>query len=244
MWADVRVCRCGCAGLEHGRKALARVLVLDKDPLQLELLCFLLKQEGHEVHATPEPDILFDILRSKSVDLVLVETALPSYDGEKLCSQVRHLSSQVAFMIVSERDREEQIVRGLLCADEYITKPFSPRQLLARVNALPEPIVPGGSEEIPLLLAVGRKLARLPARRGGCLVFDSGRHASMKAGALDNRYALGEEDAPSVEHLGEMGIRRVRAWTWDAPGDDLSAYLGYLRARLPVAVLARERTAV
>jgi DNA-binding response OmpR family regulator len=111
-------------------------LVLDKDPLQLELLCFLLKQEGHEVHATPEPDILFDILRSKAVDLVLVETALPSYDGEKLCSQVRHLSSHVAFMIVSERDREEQIVRGLLCADEYITKPFSPRQLLARVNAL------------------------------------------------------------------------------------------------------------
>jgi len=95
-----------------------------------------------------------------------------------------------------------------------------------------------GSEEIPLLLAVGRKLARLPAPRGGCLVFDSGRHASMKAGALDNRYALGEEDAPSVEHLGEMGIRRVQAWTWDAPGDDLSAYLGYLRTRLPVTVTA------
>ena len=95
-----------------------------------------------------------------------------------------------------------------------------------------------GSEEIPLLLALGRKLARLPARRGACLVFDSGRHAAMKAGALDNRYALGEEDAPSVEHLGEMGIRRVRTWTWDAPGDDLSAYLGYLRTRLPVTVTA------
>jgi hypothetical protein len=95
-----------------------------------------------------------------------------------------------------------------------------------------------GSEEIPLLLELGRKLAHLPARRGGCLVFDSGRHASMKAGALDNRYALGEEDAPSVEHLGEMGIRRVRAWTWDAPGDDLSSYLEYLRTRLPVTVTA------
>ena len=95
-----------------------------------------------------------------------------------------------------------------------------------------------GCEEIPLLLALGRKLARLPARRGGCLVFDSGRHASMKAGALDNRYALSEEDAPSVEHLGAMGIRRVRAWTWEAPGDDLSAYLGYLRTRLPVTVTA------
>ena len=111
-------------------------MVLDKDPLQLELLSFLLKQEGHEVHATPEPDILFDVLRSKAVDLVLVETALPSHDGDKLCWQVRHLNSSVALMIVSELDREEHIVRGLLCADEYITKPYSPRQLLARVNAL------------------------------------------------------------------------------------------------------------
>jgi two-component system alkaline phosphatase synthesis response regulator PhoP len=111
-------------------------LVLDKDPLQLELLSFLLKQEGHEVHATPEPDILFDVLRSKAIDLVLVETALPNYDGDKLCWQVRHLNSSVALMIVSERDREEHILRGLLCADEYVTKPFSPRQLLARVNAL------------------------------------------------------------------------------------------------------------
>jgi hypothetical protein len=93
-----------------------------------------------------------------------------------------------------------------------------------------------GSEEIPLLLSLGRKLARIPARRGGCLIFDSARHADKKAGALDNRYALGEEDAPSLEHLGEMDIRRVRAWTWEAPGEDLSAYLGYLRTRLPVTV--------
>ena len=111
-------------------------MVLDKDPLQLELLSFLLKQEGHEVHATPEPDILFDVMRSKAIDRVLVETALPNYDGDKLCWQVRHLNSSVALMIVSERDREEHILRGLLCADEYVTKPFSPRQLLARVNAL------------------------------------------------------------------------------------------------------------
>lgn len=95
-----------------------------------------------------------------------------------------------------------------------------------------------GREEIPLLLALGRRLARLPARRAGCLTFDSARHAPMKTGAIDNRYALGEEDAPSLEHLGEMGIRRVRAWVWGAPGEDLSAYLAYLRTRLPVTVTA------
>lgn len=95
-----------------------------------------------------------------------------------------------------------------------------------------------GSEEIPLLLALARKVARLPARRGGCLIFDSARHASMTPGALDNRYTLGEEDAPSLEHVKEMGIRRVGAWTWDAPGEDLSAYLAYLGTRIPVTLRA------
>ena len=93
-----------------------------------------------------------------------------------------------------------------------------------------------GAEEIPLLLELGKRLERLPARRGGCLVFDSARHSGHKTGALDNRYTLGEEDAPSLEHLLLMGIRRVRVWVWDAPGDDLSAYLAYLRTRVPVTV--------
>jgi len=95
-----------------------------------------------------------------------------------------------------------------------------------------------GGEEIPLLLALGKRLERVPARRGACLVFDSARHAGKKAGALDNRYALGEEDAPSLEHLQAMGVRRVHAWAWHAPGEDLAAYLAYLRTRLPIALTA------
>lgn len=95
-----------------------------------------------------------------------------------------------------------------------------------------------GREEIPLLLELGRRLARLPARGGSCLLLDSARHADRQAGALDNRYALGEEDVPSLEHLREMGVRRVRAWVWGTPGEDLSAYLAYLRTRLPVTVTA------
>ena len=93
-----------------------------------------------------------------------------------------------------------------------------------------------GRSEIPLLLDLARRLTRMPAGRGTSLIFDSGRHAEKPAGALDNRYALVEEDAPSLEHLREMGVRRVRAWVWQTPGDDLSAYLAYLRQRLSVTL--------
>jgi hypothetical protein len=94
-----------------------------------------------------------------------------------------------------------------------------------------------GREEIPLLLALGERVEHLPTRRLGCLIFDSARHAAPKAGAFDNRYVLGEEDAPSLEHLKALGIRRVKAWVWGAPGEDLSAYLAYLRTRVPVRVI-------
>ena len=93
-----------------------------------------------------------------------------------------------------------------------------------------------GREELPLLLTLARRLARLPAERGACLLFDSARHAEQREGTLDNRYALGEEDVPSLEHLREMGVRRIRAWVWQRPGDDLSAYLTYLRQQLPVTL--------
>ncbi len=93
-----------------------------------------------------------------------------------------------------------------------------------------------GREELPLLLTLARRLACVPAGRGACLLFDSTRHAEKREGTLDNRYALGEEDVPSLEHLREMGVRRIRAWVWQRPGDDLSAYLAYLRQRLPVTL--------
>ncbi len=116
---------------------MATALALDKDALQLELLTFLLKQEGHRVHATVEPDTALDILQSKVIDLVIVEPVLPRRDGYRVCQQMRELNPYTPMMIVSERHDEDMIVRGLLSvADEYIKKPFSPREFLARVSAL------------------------------------------------------------------------------------------------------------
>ena len=93
-----------------------------------------------------------------------------------------------------------------------------------------------GRQEIPLLLDLGKRIARVPARRGACLLLDSARHGEKRVGALDNRYLLGEEDVPSLEHLHEMGVRRVRAWVWQRPAEDLAGYLAYLRTRLRVTV--------
>jgi two-component system alkaline phosphatase synthesis response regulator PhoP len=116
---------------------MATVLALDKDTLNLDLLTFLLNQDGHKVHATTNPDMAFEILRSHHVDLFVVETELLRHDGHWICQRIRQEYRALPLMIVSERHEEDQIVQGLMeAADDYVTKPFSPRQFLARVRAL------------------------------------------------------------------------------------------------------------
>ncbi len=100
-----------------------------------------------------------------------------------------------------------------------------------------------GRAEIALLLTLGRRLGRMPAGGGGYLLFDSHRQRELtgdtaKARVLDNRYTLNEEDAPSLEQLGAIGIKRVRAWSWRETAEDVKAYLDYLGRGLHMTITA------
>jgi DNA-binding response OmpR family regulator len=116
---------------------MATILALDKDSVQLEVLSFLLGKQGHGVHSTVDAEDAFEHLQSNTVDLIVVEPSLPRQDASRLCQQIRRLSPHTPLMIVSERGDEDQIVHSLMtAADDYVTKPISPRQFLARVHAL------------------------------------------------------------------------------------------------------------
>jgi two-component system alkaline phosphatase synthesis response regulator PhoP len=116
---------------------VATVLAVDQDTLQLELLSHLLRQEGHKVHATAEPETALNVLQTQLIDLVIVEPVLSRHDGVRFCQQLRQLNPAIPLLVVSERREEDQIVRTLLAAaDDYVVKPFSPRYLLARVTVL------------------------------------------------------------------------------------------------------------
>jgi len=116
---------------------VATVLAIDNDSLQLELLSSMLKHDRHEVVIAVQRETALQTLRSKVIDLVIVEPAGSRYDGARLCQEIHQLSPETTILVLSERSGEDEIVRSLLSvADDYVTKPFSPRQLLARVQAL------------------------------------------------------------------------------------------------------------
>jgi DNA-binding response OmpR family regulator len=111
-------------------------LVLDKDPLQLELTSVLLKRDSHKPITTAEPETALAALEDENVDLILFETALPRHDGYRLGQQMRQLKPHLPLIVVSDCRDDDYIVRSLLAfADDYMVKPYSPRELLARVHA-------------------------------------------------------------------------------------------------------------
>ena len=115
---------------------MTRVLVVEDEESYREALSFLLEREGFEVSlAETGPDALA-IFERDGADIVLLDVMLPGVPGTEVCRQIRK-TSQVPVIMVSARDEEIDKVIGLeLGADDYVTKPYSPRELLARVRAV------------------------------------------------------------------------------------------------------------
>ena len=116
---------------------MATVLVVDRDPFDLEHLTFLFKQGGHKVLTASDANTAGETLAKHNVELVAVETSGEPADGIRLCQRLRQLDPYLPMIIVSDRTGVEQVVHGLASvADDYVRKPFFPQELLARVTAL------------------------------------------------------------------------------------------------------------
>ncbi|MEE6259336.1 response regulator transcription factor [Plantactinospora sonchi] len=115
---------------------MARVLVVEDEESFSDALSYLLRKEGFEVSAAATgTDALTEFDRT-GADIVLLDLMLPEMSGTEVCRQLRQ-RSQVPIIMVTARDSEIDKVVGLeIGADDYVTKPYSPRELVARVRAV------------------------------------------------------------------------------------------------------------
>jgi len=115
---------------------VTRVLVVEDEDSYSDALAYVLRKEGFEVAvAQTGPDALSDFERH-GADIVLLDLMLPGLPGTEVCRQLRQMSN-VPVIMVSAKDAEVDKVVGLeLGADDYVTKPYSPRELVARIRAV------------------------------------------------------------------------------------------------------------
>lgn len=112
------------------------ILVVEDDIDLLDILAFSLRRGGHEVLTVHDGESALRAFRSHRPNLVLLDVHLPRVSGWDVCRTIRG-ESNTPIIMLSAADDDEDIVRGLtLGADDYVTKPFSPKQLLARVQAV------------------------------------------------------------------------------------------------------------
>ena len=113
-----------------------RVLVADDEAHIRELLGLYLRREGFEVVEAADGEAALETALNGGVDLVVLDVLLPRKDGWQVCRELRQ-HSRVPLLMLTARDDESDVVVGLeLGADDYVTKPFSPREVVARARAL------------------------------------------------------------------------------------------------------------
>jgi len=113
-----------------------RILIVDDEPRYLRLLEANLRTEGYEVATAQDGIQAVDIFSSQPIDLILLDIMMPRMDGFSTCQRIREYSN-VPIIMLTAKGEEQDRVRGLdLGADDYLVKPFSATELLARVRAV------------------------------------------------------------------------------------------------------------
>jgi two-component system, OmpR family, response regulator RegX3 len=123
---------------------VTRILVVEDEQSLREPLEYLLRREGYDVFGVDNGQAAVDFHANQPADLILLDLMLPGMPGTEVCKEIRQ-RSQVPIIMLTAKDSEVDIVVGLeLGADDYVTKPYSSRELLARIRAVLRRKVPGG----------------------------------------------------------------------------------------------------
>ena len=115
---------------------MATVLVVDDEPIVREVVVRYLEREGHTTLEADHGDRAREMLECETPDLVVLDVMLPGADGLELCRWIRARSELPVILLTARGEEADRIVGLELGADDYVTKPFSPRELAVRVRAV------------------------------------------------------------------------------------------------------------
>ncbi|HNT74600.1 MAG TPA: response regulator transcription factor [Anaerolineae bacterium] len=210
----------------------AKILIVDDEPPIIEVLRYNLRQAQYEVVAARDGQEALDLARRELPDLIILDLMLPKLDGVEVCKLVRR-ERDVPIIMLTARDEEVDRVLGLeLGADDYVVKPFSVRELLARVkNVLRRATQPPASPaDMVRVGALTVDEARHEARLGAVLLDLTALEFAVlltfarAAGRVFTREQL-LEDVWGYDYMGDLRVvdavvKRLRAKLREAAPDD------------------------
>ena len=135
-----------------------KVLVVDDEKLIVKGIRFSLEQDGMEVDCAYDGQEALDLATANHYDMILLDVMLPKLDGFEVCQNIREFSNVPIVMLTAKGDDMDKILGLEYGADDYITKPFSVRELMARVNRSTRPTRIGMSGRLTSWMRMTEKL--------------------------------------------------------------------------------------
>jgi DNA-binding response OmpR family regulator len=205
---------------------LGRVLVVDDELPLAKVVASYLEREGFTVDLAHDGPSAVAHARALRPDLIVLDLMLPGFDGVEACRQIRTFTDAYVIMLTARDDETDKVVALSVGADDYIVKPFSPRELIARTKAmLRRPRVPAEPEPVPALVVGGLVVdpdARTVTVDGAAIELTRTEFDILAALAARPRSALTR--AQIIEHV----------WGGEWFGDEhvVDVHVGHLRRKL------------
>lgn len=220
----------------------ARILIVDDEPAILDNIQYVLEAEGLETLRLSEGSGVPDLLERERIDLILLDIGLPDISGLDLCKEIRKAHSTPIIFLTARAGELDRVVGLEIGADDYISKPFSPRELAARVKAvLRRTMAPAASPQ-----ATPPSPARHPRHpRHGFELDDSRRRISFCGRALELSRYEHEILAAFIRRPGHVFSRdQLMQLIWEQPGTSLErsvdAHIKNIRAKLKAVAPDRD----
>lgn len=214
-----------------------KILVVDDEMTLLETLSYNLKKQGYEVEMASDGPTALELARSGHPDLIVLDIMLPGMDGFEVCREIRKDMNTPVLMLTARDDEIDRVVGLEVGADDYLTKPFSMRELLARVKALLRR-VRLIREELATVAPATEPAVALQVLVFGSLVLDLSRHEIR---LNDLPLALKPKEYELLVYFAQhRGIVLSRdhilenVWGWDYTGDSrtVDVHIRWLREKI------------
>jgi two-component system alkaline phosphatase synthesis response regulator PhoP len=206
---------------------MTKILVIDDEPTIVNLVQAYLKPEGYEVFTATDGPSGLKAVRAFKPDLVVLDVMLPGMDGLELLSRLRRESQVYVILLTARTEETDKIVGLSVGADDYVTKPFSPRELVARVKAALRRIQTGsGSGEVGGVLAFRHTRIDLDARQ----VTVDDQPIELTASEFDLLRALAENRGRVLSR--EQLLEKVWGGEYFGEMRVVDVHLGHVRQKL------------
>lgn len=215
---------------KSGRSAprdLKRVLVVDDEPRMISMIRMNLELEGFQVVEAHDGLRALDSVRTQLPDAVLLDVMMPNLDGFETLRMLREFSAVPVIMLTAKGEEDDK-VRGLeLGADDYITKPFGPRELSSRVRAVLRRVEQAGTSPESAILKIDNRLSVDFNRR---LVVVDGKQVKLRPTEFRLLYHLIENAGWTVPH--EQLLAKVWGYEYRDETHYVRLYVNYLREKV------------